>query len=80
MRLLMGAPGKNYALGPDRVQFLGGIMGYQESMIFVEDLAEAAGIIKAIKEFKDKEWFCVFGPERARKAHEEFLSKLNVLR
>ena len=42
-------------------------MGYQESMIFVDDLAEAAGIIRAIREFKGKEWFCVFGPERARK-------------
>ena len=40
-------------------------MGRQESMIVVDDLAEAYGIISAIKEFEETEWFYAFGAERA---------------
>ena len=42
-------------------------MGYQESMIFVDNLAEAAGIERAIREVEEREWFYVFGTERACK-------------
>lgn len=42
-------------------------MGRQESMIVVDDLAEAYGTISAIKEFEETEWFYAFGAERALK-------------
>lgn len=40
-------------------------MGYQESHITVDNLAEAAGIIRAFKEMQDHEWISVYGAERS---------------
>lgn len=40
-------------------------MGYQESMIDVDSLAEAAGILRAVKEAEPREWLHAFGTERS---------------
>lgn len=40
-------------------------MGYQESHIDVDSLAEAAGIIRAIREAEEHEWITVWGAERS---------------